>query len=217
VATIYHLTSASLLMDLLLLGTGMGFVGGLMPSALHMIALAQVALNRWPRALLILVGLPVIIDGALLFVTFFFYHYLPLDIAHSVGYVGGVGLIAFGVYSLVEGRRKGQEEVARSATMSYASVSAALLGEFTAPGTWVFWLTIAGPILAEGKQKGYGHVTPFFAGSFTGYYGASILSVWAMAWGASLHQGLKRHLYLGANLLLLVLGFSYLWRAYTGG
>ena len=45
-------------MDLLLLGLGMGIVGGLFPSPLHLIALAQVALGRWTRGILILVGPP---------------------------------------------------------------------------------------------------------------------------------------------------------------
>src|SRR5437016_400801 len=137
-------------MDLLLMGTGMGIVGGLMPSSLHLIAMTQVALHRWVRALLILVGLPVILDGALL---------------------------VLGGYSLFENRRKGQEELARSATLTYGGVSAAILAELTAPGTWVYWLTVAGPVMDEGKVKGYLHVVPFFAGGLVGYYSAAILSV----------------------------------------
>ncbi len=204
-------------MDLLLLGTGTGIVGGLIPGPLHFIALAQIALNRRVRALLILVGLPLLMDGALLLITLFFYRYVPHTIAHYVGYLGGVGLVAFGSYSLLEGRRRNQEDLGRSATLTYGSVSAAALGELTAPGTWVYWLTIAGPILAEGKLKGYWHVAPFFVGGLVGYYGASILSVWVMAWGASLHKGLKQYLYFAANLLLVILGFSYVLRAFWGG
>src|SRR3989449_7132853 len=63
-------------MDLLLLGTGMGVVGRLIPSSLHLIALTQVALNRWMRALSILVGPPLVVDGALLLVTIFCYQYI---------------------------------------------------------------------------------------------------------------------------------------------
>ncbi len=204
-------------MDLLLLGTGMGVVGGLIPSSLHLIALTQVALNRWMRALSILVGPPLVVDGALLLVTIFCYQYIPRTIAHYVGYLGGVGLVGFGGYSLLEGGRRSRDELADSRSMSYASVSAATLGELTAPGTWVYWLTIAGPVLAEGKHKGYWHVVPFFAGGLVGFYGAAILSLWLMAWGSSLHKGLKQYLYSVANLLLLVLGIFYLWRAYWGG
>jgi len=38
-----------------------------------------------------------------------------------------------------------------------------------------------------------------------------------MAWGASLHKRVKQNLFLVANILLLVLGISYLLRAYFGG
>ena len=201
-------------MDLFLLGTGMGLVGGLIPSALHLIALGQVALDRWWRALLVLIGAPLVIDGALLVFTFFFYKLIPSTIATVAAYAGGVILMAYGGYSLFEHRRQGEEKVARSAGMTYASVSVALLAQLTAPGTWIYWLTLAGPILAEGRLKGYWIALPFFAGSLIGFYGAAIFSVWLMAWGASRYRRLRKHLFLVANVLLILLGISYLLRAY---
>lgn len=196
------------------MGTGLGVVGGLIPSPLHLIALTQVALNRWSRAILILVGLPLVIDGSMLLATLFFYQYIPHNIVHGLAYVGGVALLALGSYSLLQDQRKSQEELASSSTLTYAGVSAALLAEFTAPGTWIYWLTIAVPVLAEGQHKGYWHVVPFFGGGLVGYYGASLISVWVMAWGASLHHQFKRYLFLIANVLLLILGVSYLIHAY---
>src|SRR3990172_12585999 len=124
-------------MGLLLLGAGIGIVGGLIPIPLHLIALTQVALNRWRRAILVLVGPPLIVDGALLLLTFFFYRHIPHNIAHSVAYGGGIVLLAFGGFSLVEMRRKSKEEMARSSTLTYGSVSAATLAEVGAPGTWI--------------------------------------------------------------------------------
>ncbi len=200
-------------MDLLLIGFGMGIVGGLMPSPLHLIALGQVGLNRWGRALLILIGPPLAVDAGLLLLTLVFYRYVPHHIAHALGYLGGGLLLAFGGTSLVEMRHKSKEDMADSGVQTYASVLVATLAELAAPGTWVYWLTIAGPILAEGKVKGYWHVVPFFAGGLAGYYGAALLSVWLLAWGASLHRQFKRHLFLASNILLLVLGGSYLVRA----
>ena len=37
-----------------------------------------------------------------------------------------------------------------------------------------------------------------------------------MAWGAGLHKRFKQHLFLAANILLLLMGISYLVRAYFG-
>jgi hypothetical protein len=183
---------------------------------LHLIALAQVALNRWLRAVFVLIGPPLVVDGGLLVLTFFFYRLVPQTIAHNVAYVGGVVLVGFAIYALVEARRKTQEQMAGSAALTYASVSVATLAELAAPGTWIYWLTVAGPVLAEGRQQGYWHVVPFFAGGLVGYYGAAVFSVWLIAWGASLHRSFQRHLFLAANLLLLALGVSYLFRAYFG-
>src|SRR5207247_220041 len=140
-------------MELLFLGAGMGIVGGVMPSPLHMIALAQVALKRWAVALFVLVGAPLIVDGALLLVTFFFYERVPQRIAHDVAYAGGLDLIGFSTYSLHQSRQKSQQEMAQSSALTSTSVSVAILAELAAPGTWVYWLTLAGPIIAEGKKR----------------------------------------------------------------
>jgi hypothetical protein len=203
-------------MDLLLLGIGGGVVGGLVPSPIHLISLTQAALNRWARAIFVVLGPPLVADGALLLLTLFFYQYIPHRIAHYIAYVGGTALLAFATYSLVKMRGRTQEELAGSAALSYASVTAATVAEVASPGTWIYWLTIAGPILAEGKMRGYWHVVPFFAGSLIGYYGAAVFSLWLMVRGAGLHKQLKQHLFLAANVLLLVLGVSYLVRARYG-
>jgi len=203
-------------MNLLLLGAGMGMVGGLFPSPLHMIAISQVALGRWARALYILIGAPLMVDGCLLLVTCLFYRFIPSGIAHYVAYVGGVALIGFASYSLWELRGKTQQEMADSTALSYASVSVALLAEVGSPGTWVYWLTIAGPILAEGRQRGYARVIPFFLGGLLGYYGAALFTLGLLAWGAGLHKRLRQHLFLAANVLLLLMGISYLVRARWG-
>jgi len=203
-------------MDLFILGAGMGIVGGLVPSPLHMIALSQVALGRWGRAIYVLIGAPLMVDGCLLMVTSLFYRFIPSGIAHYVAYVGGVALISFACFSLWEMRGKTQHEMAHSATLSYASVSVALLAEVASPGTWVYWLTVAGPILGEGRRHGYGHVVPFFLGGLIGFYGAALFSLGLLAWGAGLHKRFKQHLFLAANILLLLMGISYLLRAYRG-
>ena len=203
-------------MDLLLLGAGMGVVGGLIPSPLHLIALTQVALGRWGRAISILILPPLAIDGLLLLVTLFFYRTIPHNIAHYVAYAGGLVLLTFSTLALWELRHKSQQEMADSQKLTYASVTAASLAELTAPGTWLYWITVAGPILAEGPTRGYMTIAPFFAGGLVGYYGAAVVSLKVLAWGASLHRQFKSRLVLVANVLLFALGISYLLRAYFG-
>jgi len=201
-------------MELFILGAGMGIVGGLFPNPLHMIALTQVALGRWGRAIFVLLGPPLVVDGAFLLVTLFFYSWIPFGIVHYIAYVGGAVVIGFATYALWGMRRTTEEALANSAVYTFAGVAVATLAEVAAPGTWVYWITIAGPILAEGRAHGYGHVVPFFAGSVVGYYGAAIFSTAVMAWGAGLHKRFKQHLILAANILLLLMGASYLLRAY---
>jgi len=201
-------------MDLLLLGAGMGIVGGMLPNPLQMIALTQVALGHWGRAIFVLIVPPLFIDGVFLILTLFSYQFIPLGIVHYVAYAGGLVLIGFATHALWEIRQKSPESVANSAGYTSKGVAVAALAEAAAPGTWIYWLTIAGPILAEGRSHGYLHVVPFFAGGLVGYYGAAALSTCLLAWGAGLHRAFKKHLILAANILLLVIGISYLLRAY---
>jgi hypothetical protein len=204
-------------MDLLILGAGMGVVGGLLPNPLKIIALTQVALGRWARAIFVLVIPPLVVDGAFLLVALFFFRLVPFGIVHYIAYAGGIVVIGFAGHALWELGHKSPSEMAKSTTYTFGGIVVALLAEVAAPGTWVYWISIAGPILAEGRARGYGHVVPFFAGSLLGYYGAAIVSTCLMAWGFGLHKRFKQHIILGANLLLLLMGISYLVRAYRGG
>ncbi|HVB29496.1 MAG TPA: hypothetical protein VNG91_06785 [Terriglobia bacterium] len=204
-------------MELFLLGIGMGVVGGLVPTPLHLIALTQMTLRRWVRAAWVLVAPPTAIDAVFLLITYFFYKIIPPGIAHSMAYAGGAALMGFGAYLLWESPRKGLEKKEYSWNLTYGSLALATLVEATIPGTWVYWLAIAGPILAEGRVEGYWRTVPFFAGSLLGYYGAAFLSVWLMAWGAGAHKLFRRRLFLAANVLLIVLGALFIARAYFVG
>jgi hypothetical protein len=201
-------------MDLLILGAVMGMVGGLLPNPLQMIALTQVALGRWARAVFVLTVPPLVVDAAFLLMTLLFFRLIPLGIVHYIAYAGGFLVTSFAGYGLWQLTHKRQEKMANSATYTFAGISVAALAEVTAPGTWIYWATIAGPILAEGRTNGYGHVAPFFIGGLLGYYGAALLSTCFMAWVAGLHKAFRQYLLIVANILLLLIGISYLIRAY---
>lgn len=203
-------------MDLFMLGAGMGVVGGILPNPLQLIALTQAALGRWGRAIFVVLVPPLTVDAAFLLMTLLFYRLIPLGIAHYIAYAGGLLVTGFAGYGLWNLRRSGQEKAADAKAYTLAGVTVATLAEVTAPGTWIYWATIAGPILAEGRARGYWHVVPFFVGSWTGYNGAAVLSTCLMVWVAGLHRSFKKYLFLTANVLLLLLGISYLTRAYFG-
>ncbi|HUX09703.1 MAG TPA: hypothetical protein VMW51_03620 [Terriglobia bacterium] len=204
-------------MQLFLLGLGMGVVGGLLPTPLHLIATTQMTLRRRARAAWVLVGPPTAIDAVFLLITYFFYKMIPPFIAHDMAYVGGAALAGFGAYLLWANPRKGPEKKEYAWNLTSGSLALATLVEASAPGTWVYWLTVAGPIIAEGRLEGYGRIVPFFVASLLGYYAASFLSVWLMAWGAGAHQRFRKGMFLAANLLLIVLGALFIARAYFVG
>lgn len=201
-------------MQLFLLGFGMGVVGGLLPTPLHLIGLTQMTLKRWVRAAWVLVAPPAGIDAVFFLIAFFFYQLIPPGVAHYTSYGGGVALAAFGAYLLWGNPRKSPEKCVRSWKLSPGSLTLATLVEASAPGTWVYWLAIAGPVIAEGRVHGYGRILPFFVGSLVGYYGASFLSVWLMAWGAGAHKRFRTFLFFAANTLLIVMGILFIVREY---
>ena len=201
-------------MQLFLLGLGMGVVGGLLPTPLHLIGLTQVTLRRRLRAAWVIVGPPTAIDIVFFLAAYFFYQVIPPAIAHYTAYVGGAALIGFGAYLLFKNPQKGVEKKDYSWNLTYGSLALATLVEASAPGTWVYWLAIAGPIIAEGRVEGYWYILPFFVGSLLGYYGASFLSVWLMAWGAGAHRRFRRLLFFAANGLLILMGVLFVVREY---
>ena len=106
--------------------------------------------------------------------------------------------------------------MADSAALTYASVRSPCWRKWPrrAPGsTGSLW-----PVrfLPKAASIGYGHVVPFFLGGLLGFYGAALFSLCLLAWGAGLHKRFKQHLFLAANILLLLMGISYLVRAYFG-
>jgi len=150
-------------MDLLLLGLGMGIVGGLLsqshafdcPNASGGQPLDARHSDTY-RALLV-------VDGILLIVTFFFYRYIrERGSLHSLR--RGVVLLVYAGYSLwrTDVRPRGNSQFVESHLCQRVRRDACRGG---VPGTWIFWLTIVGPIFAEGRLKGYWHIVPFFAGS----------------------------------------------------
>jgi hypothetical protein len=211
-----RITSPLRLMDLFILGAGMGIVGGILPNPLQLIALTQASLGRWGRAIFVVLVPPLAVDAAFLIATLLFFRLIPLDIAHYIAYAGGLLVTAFAGYGLWTSRQTGQQKAADLKAYTFAGVTVATLAEVTAPGTWIYWATIAGPILAEGRTRGYAHVVPFFVGSWAGYNGAAVISTCLMVWVAGLHKSFKQYLFLTANLLLLLIGISYFVRAYRG-
>lgn len=201
-------------MDLLILGAGMGVVGGILPNPLQVIALTQAALGRWLRAIFVLTVPPLVVDALFLLMTLLFFRLVPLGIVRYIACAGGLLVIGFASYGLWNLRRERQEKIANPAGYTLTAVSVATLAEVTAPGTWIYWATIAGPILAEGRTRGYGHVVPFFVGGLVGYYGGAMVSTCLLAWLAGLHKAFRHYLLLAANMLLLLIGISYLIRAY---
>ncbi|HKT10585.1 MAG TPA: hypothetical protein VJW77_02040 [Terriglobia bacterium] len=171
-------------------------------------------LKRWVRAAWVLVAPPAGIDAVFFLIAFFFYQLIPPGVAHYTSYGGGVALAAFGAYLLWGNPRKSPEKCVRSWKLSPGSLTLATLVEASAPGTWVYWLAIAGPVIAEGRVHGYGRILPFFVGSLVGYYGASFLSVWLMAWGAGAHKRFRTFLFFAANTLLIVMGILFIVREY---
>jgi putative Mn2+ efflux pump MntP len=204
-------------MQLFLLGLGMGVGGGLVPTPLHLIAVTQMTLKNWVRAVWVLIAPVSLVDAVFFLIAYFCYQLIPPHIAHYTAYAGGVALAGFGAYLLWENPRKGVKKKQYSWKLNFGSLTLATLVEASAPGTWVYWLAIAGPIIAEGRVGGYRNIVPFFLGSLIGYYGASFLSVWLMAWGAGTHKRFRRLMFLAANILLIVLGVWFITWAYFAG
>ena len=97
-------------MQLFLLGLGMGFVGGLLPTPLHLIAVTQMTLKNWVRAVWVLTAPVTLVDAVFFLIAYFFYQLIPPHIAHYISYAGFCVNESRCAYLLRENTRKGGKQ-----------------------------------------------------------------------------------------------------------
>lgn len=187
-------------------GLVLGAAAAAQPGPLQAFLLSLVSRNGWRRALPAAFA-PLISDGPILLLVLLVLVRLPDWLLSILQLAGGVFLLylAWGAWSTF---RNGRVEMlpAQGQEAAHTGVLQAAAMNFLSPAPYLFWATIAGPILLEGWRQ-----EPSFGLAFlSGFYGALIggLMVFITIFGAAGGLDPRINRGLGAVSALALLGFG---------
>ncbi len=200
----------------LLQGSTLGISAGASPGPFQAYLLSHAMLNGWRRAMPAAAA-PLITDVAIVSVVIFLLTQLPGVLLNILQVIGAVFILylAWGATRVFRDGRVLDREAIRGSDAARRGFLKAIVMNFLNPGPYVFWSTIAGPIVLRAWAE-----APSWAISFVaGFYTALVIlnAVLILLFGAASELGPKitRTLQGFSALALLVFGIYQLWTGIT--
>jgi threonine/homoserine/homoserine lactone efflux protein len=193
----------------ILQGIGFGFAAAAQPGPLQTYIISQAITKGWKKSLPAAFA-PLVSDGPIIVVCLLVLRQLP-DAFQKVLYIAGglfVLYLAFGAY---KSWRDFESQLAIPESGVEQSLLKAALVNLLAPGAYIFWSLVTGPILIAGWRE-----TPAFGIAFMlGFYLTFVLCLMLMIFifGAmqNLGQKVRRALVGASAIALLCFGLYQLW------
>ena len=194
-------------------GIGFGFAAAVQPGPLQTYLISQALLKGWRKALPAALA-PLLSDGPIIIFCLLVLHQVPAGLQRFLYIAGGLFVIylAYGAYKTW---RNFDPHLTARETRSGQSLLKAALTNLLAPGAYLFWTLVTGPILIRGWRE-----NPLLGASFLlGFYMAMIvsLSVVIIVSGTARQFGPKvNRALLGISAIaLLGFGLYQLWLGTT--
>jgi threonine/homoserine/homoserine lactone efflux protein len=192
----------------LIQGIGYGFAAAAQPGPLQTYLITQSLTKSWQRSLHNAFA-PLISDGPIIAVCLLVLRQLP-DSFKQILYLFGGGFVLYLAYGAYKSWRNIDSQLPGTETGNQQSVLKAALVNLLAPGAYIFWGTVTGPILMAGWRE-----APVFGVAFIlGFYITFILCLMLIifVFGVFHSMGTKvQRLLVGASAIaLLVFGIYQL-------
>ena len=191
-----------------------GFAAAAQPGPLQTYIISQSITRGWRKALLTALA-PLISDGPIILLCLFILSQIPIWFERFLHLAGGIFILflAYGAYKSWKSYDPGTPPPESGTSQS---VFKAALTNLLAPGAYLFWSLITGPILLEGWRQ-----APIYGlGFLVAFYVAMITSLCAiiLVFGLARHLGPKfSHTLLGFSVIaLLGFGLYQLWLGIQG-
>lgn len=151
-------------------GLLLGGTAAAQPGPFQAYLLSQTLQNGWRRTLLAAFA-PLVSDGPIIILVLFILTRMPAWFLYSLQLIGGLFLLylarnAFRLFQTPAPIPTSGEQ----ASVPRQNIFEAALMNALAPGPYIFWATIAGPILLAGWRESAGHGLSFLVG----FYGTLI-------------------------------------------
>lgn len=157
-----------------LLGIGYGFAAAVQPGPLQTYLISQALLKGWQRSLPAALA-PLISDGPIIALCVLVLRQVPIGLQRFLYVAGGIFVLylAYGTYAAW---KHFDPHLPAAETSSSGSLLRAALTNTLAPGAYLFWTLVTGPILIRGWKE-----TPINGISLLlGFYVTMVLSLAAI-------------------------------------
>jgi threonine/homoserine/homoserine lactone efflux protein len=189
----------------LIRGLILGGAAAAQPGPLQAFLLSITIRNGWRRALPAAFA-PLISDGPILILVLFILAQLPDYLLAVLQVAGGVFLLylAWGAWQVFRSGPTSSTDLAGDQPQS--QVLKAALMNVLSPAPYLFWATIAGPILIEGWRQSPAYGLAFLGGFYAALIGGLMLFIVAFGKAGSLDPRINRGLGAFSAVALLAFG-----------
>jgi threonine/homoserine/homoserine lactone efflux protein len=198
----------------LLQGIGFGFAAASQPGPLQTFLISQALTRGWKRALPAALA-PLISDGPIILLSVLLLSQLPEWLQRALYIIGGL-FVLYLAYGAFKSWRKYDEATMRPELSGQQTVLKAALTNALAPGAYIFWMFVTGPILLHAWREAALFGAAFLAGFYLTMIGG--LAVIILVFGIVSQAGprLNRAMLGISTLALLVFGLYQLWQGLSG-
>lgn len=195
------------------LGIGYGFAAAVQPGPLQTYLISQALMKGWRKSLLSALA-PLISDGPIIALCVLVLSQVPVGFQRFLYIAGGL-FVLYLAYGTYKSWKDFDAELSLRETSDAGSLLKAALTNLLAPGAYLFWTLVTGPILIRGWRE-----TPLFGISLlVGFYVTMILSLAGIiiVFGSARQMGPRvSHALLGISAIaLFCFGFYQLWLGFT--
>lgn len=153
------------------LGIGYGFAAAVQPGPLQTYLISQALLKGWQRSLISALA-PLISDGPIIALCLLVLSQVPVQLQRFLYIAGGL-FVLYLAYGTYRSWKNFDPELPLTRISSRGSLLKAALTNILAPGPYIFWTLVTGPILIRGWRE-----TPLHGISLLlGFYVTMILSL----------------------------------------
>lgn len=197
------------MMPYIVLGIGYGFAAAVQPGPLQTYLISQALMKGWRKSLPAALA-PLVSDGPIIALCLLVLSRVPLSLQRFFYIAGGL-FILYLAYGAYKSWKTSDPHLPSTDAATGQSLFKAALTNLLAPGAYIFWTVVTGPILIRGWRE-----NPLYGVSFLlGFYIAMIGSLCAtiIVFGSARQLGPKvNHVLIGVSALALFgFGLYQLW------
>lgn len=193
----------------IVLGIGYGFAAAVQPGPLQTYLISQALMKGWRKSLPAALA-PLVSDGPIITLCLLVLSRVPLSLQRFLYIAGGL-FILYLAYGAYKSWKAFDPHLPSPESSAGQSVFKAALTNLLAPGAYIFWTVVTGPILMRGWREDPAHGVSFLLGFYIAMVG--MLAATIITFGTARHLGPRiNHILLGVSAFaLFCFGLYQLW------